>query len=285
MQSCRRMRVRPAPRYTACYLFTNPPMSAQPTTRDRIRAWVDPMETSTTRVYWFRLAFDGGLIAFFLLTTFVGAADWIRPVDYALGVVLAVEWVLRFWVARDRLGFMVKPLVIADLIVVLSLLAPSLTENFAFLRILRATRLLRSYYVLTELRSHSRLFRLHEAVIFRATHLLVFIFVVSAAVYALQVRTNPQIGNYMDALYFTVTTLTTTGFGDIVMVGSVGRMLSVVIMVVGVTLFLRLAQAIFRPPHVSHECPDCGLARHDQDAVHCKHCGRMLRIRTDGGGD
>jgi voltage-gated potassium channel len=76
--------------------------------------------------------------------------------------------------------------------------------------------------------------------------------------------------------------LTTTGFGDITMNDSVGRLLAVVIMVVGVALFLRLAQAIFSPRKVAYTCPDCGLTRHDPDAVHCKHCGRVLKIETEG---
>ena len=58
---------------------------------------------------------------------------------------------------------------------------------------------------------------------------------------------NDQINNYADALYFTVTALTTTGFGDITLQGTSGRLLSVVVMIVGVTLFLRLAQVLFRP--------------------------------------
>ena len=67
-----------------------------------------------------------------------------------------------------------------------------------------------------------------------------------------------------------------------ILVGSTGRMLAVVIMIVGVALFLRLIQSIFRPNRVRFECPDCGLTRHDIDAVHCKHCGRQLHIRTEG---
>ena len=105
---------------------------------------------------------------------------------------------------------------------------------------------------------------------------------VSAAVYALQVGINDKIVNYVDALYFTITTLTTTGFGDIVMIGEWGRVIAIVIMIVGVSLFLRLIQAIFRPRRIEHECPDCGLDRHDPDAIHCKHCGRLLHIRTHG---
>jgi voltage-gated potassium channel len=101
-------------------------------------------------------------------------------------------------------------------------------------------------------------------------------------VYVTQHLINPQISNYVDALYFTITTLTTTGFGDITPKDPGGRLLAVVIMLVGVSLFLRLLQAIFRPNKVRFECPDCGLMAHDIDAVHCKHCGRVLHIKDEG---
>ena len=72
--------------------------------------------------------------------------------------------------------------------------------------------------------------------------------------------------------------LPTTGFGDITLTGTTGRLLSVAIMLFGVTLFLRLAQVLFRPSKVRFPCPTCGLHRHDQDAVHCKACGEILNI-------
>ena len=53
-------------------------------------------------------------------------------------------------------------------------------------------------------------------------------------------------------------------------------------MLVGITLFLRLAQTIFRPHKISHDCPTCGLKKHDPDAVHCKACGNLLCIPDEG---
>ena len=53
-------------------------------------------------------------------------------------------------------------------------------------------------------------------------------------------------------------------------------------MIFGVTLFLRLAQVLLRPEKVPITCPTCGLQRHDPDAVHCKHCGETLHIKTEG---
>jgi len=50
----------------------------------------------------------------------------------------------------------------------------------------------------------------------------------------------------------------------------------------GVTLFLRLAQVLFRPSKVRYECTTCGLMLHDADAIHCKHCGAYVHIDTEG---
>lgn len=235
------------------------------------------------RVRWFLLVLDVAVVGFFLATTFMGVAGSLLYVEYGLGVVLLVDFVARCYASDDRLGFMLRPLVLVDLAIILSLFAPALTENLAFLRVLRALRLIRSYSVLRELRGSFAFFRRNEEVLFSGLNLLVFVFVVSAIVYVLQVRTNPAIGNYLDALYFTVTTLTTTGFGDITLPGTAGRLLAVMIMIVGVSLFLRLLQTIFRPRKVRYECPGCGLTRHDPDAVHCKHCGGLLHIRSEGG--
>ncbi len=139
-----------------------------------------------------------------------------------------------------------------------------------------------SYQLLWRLRADSRFFRRHEEVLFAATHLCVFVFVMTGLVYETQRFTNAQIANYVDALYFTVTALTTTGFGDITLTGTIGRLLSVIIMIFGVTLFLRLAQVLFRPHKVRFPCPSCGLQRHEADAVHCKACGCTLNIPDEG---
>jgi voltage-gated potassium channel len=126
------------------------------------------------------------------------------------------------------------------------------------------------------------MFRRHEEIVAAVANLTVFIFVMTGVVYETQHRVNPNIANYADALYFTVTALTTTGFGDITLPGTVGRLITVVIMIFGVTLFLNLARVLFSPTKVRFTCPDCGLQRHDRDAVHCKACGKLLNIPDEG---
>ena len=231
---------------------------------------------------WSLFAFDCITILYFVVASLYHHVDELHVIEEAIGIAYLLEFLARLYISPQRLHTIFHPAGMADLIVIASLLAPSLAENYSFLRVIRALRLLRSYHMIRTLREQSRYVRLHEDVIFSVVNLLVFIFVVTAMVYVMQVGINPAIKNYFDALYFTVTTLTTTGFGDITLVGTGGRILAVLIMIFGISLFLRLIQTIFRPGKVRYECPNCGLNRHDNDAVHCKHCGTVLHITTEG---
>jgi len=221
-------------------------------------------------------------IAIFIVAASLTDQRWLVPVDFLIGTVLAVEFAARLYAETHRTRYAFSASTLADLAVIGSLFLPAFLENLAFLRIVRALRLLRSYQLLRDLRADSPWFRRYEDVIQRTLNLGVFIFIVTSFVYVTQNDINPNIRSYIDALYFTITTLTTTGFGDITLVGPGGRLLAVVIMVVGVALFLRLLQAVFRPNKVRFECPDCALQIHDIDAIHCKHCGRILAIPTEG---
>jgi len=247
--------------------------------------WRDLYHGTDPRSRAFRfglLAFDVASIVFFIFSSLTREQLWIYVVDGLLAVAISCDLGIRWWISSDRKRFMMQLTTWADVIVIITLLLPWLIENLLFLRVLRSLRLLRSYRVLADLRQDSTFFKRNEEVIQSTVNLIVFVFVMTAMVYVLQVNTNPMITNYLDALYFTVTALTTTGFGDITLEGTSGRLLSVVILLLGVALFLRLAQTIFRPSRVAYECPDCGLNRHDADAVHCKHCGRTLHITTSG---
>lgn len=228
------------------------------------------------------IAFDIFTVLIFLVEAFLPGQWWAKPVDMMLGILLIIDFVFRLYVERNRRRYLLHWSTVADLIVIVSLLAPVFAENLAFLRVARALRLLRSYQLLRDLRAESQWFRSHENVIQASVNFFVFLFVVTSVVYVTQHDRNPGVSTYVDALYFTVTTLTTTGFGDITLKDTVGKLLSVVIMIVGVSLFLQLIKAIFRPPKVRFTCTDCGLLMHDRDAVHCKHCGKVLAIPSEG---
>ncbi len=224
------------------------------------------------------LIFDIATVLFIVLTSFLPRSDLIESIDILIGLILLADFTARMWLSPAPLRELRHPATIADIVAIGSFLAPVAGEAGGFLRVLRTLRLLHTYTLLNRLRIDFPFFRRNEEIIIAVTHLLVFIFIMTSIVYETQRWSNPMIANYVDALYFTVTALTTTGFGDITLPGSTGRMISVLIMIFGVTLFLRLAQVLFRPHKVRFPCPTCGLQRHDPDAVHCKACGTALKI-------
>lgn len=239
----------------------------------------------STRARQFRfglIIFDVVTILFFVISTMIDQDLIVYALDLLIAAVLLADLTARFWLHDWRWQWLLRFHTIMDLLVIFSLLVAFIIDNLGFLRVVRMLRLLRSYRVARDLQQQWPWFRRHQDIIESSLNLLIFIFVIAAVVYVAEHNINPQIANYLDALYFTVTALTTTGFGDITMQDTAGRLLSIIIMVVGVSLFLRLIQTIFRPPKVKFTCPDCGLLRHDSDAVHCKHCGRVLNIPSDG---
>lgn len=253
----------------------------------RLRKAVDLLYTGRSRkAALFRYALiilDVTTIVFFVVTAPMTPTPDILVIDFLIGLVILADFLARLWIAPRKSQMLGQIYTIADILVILSLLlAPVVTHNLTFLRVLRTLRLLHSYHVLRDLRGEAPFFRRNEDVIVSSVNLAVFVFLVTGLVFALQFGANPGIESYIDALYFTVASLTTTGFGDITLTGTIGRLLSVVIMIVGVALFLRLAQAIFRPQKTNFACPNCGLSRHETDAIHCKHCGKKLKIEREG---
>jgi voltage-gated potassium channel len=215
-------------------------------------------------------------------TTFLTAGPLTKWLDIAFGIYIGIDYAARFWISRKKAPFLFTPLNIADVVVMFSFVAPYLGREITFLRALRILRLLRSYRLLKTLRQDFDTFRRHEDIIISGINLVVFIFLMTELVLVSQAGRNPGISSFLDALYFTVTTLTTTGFGDVTMQGRDGRAIAIVIMIFGVSLFLRLIQTMFRPSKVRFTCAACGLYLHESDAVHCKHCGKVLAIPSDG---
>lgn len=224
------------------------------------------------------LLFDAATIVLLVLTSFIEGSPFLELVDAAIGIIVLADFVARLLLSRHRFRDLVHPLGLADIAVIISFLAPLSGHNLGFLRALRMLRLFRSYRITSRMKRDFPFVRRNYDTIVAGTHLFVFLFVMTAVVYETQHRDNPEIANYVDALYFTVTTLTTTGFGDVTLPGTTGRLLSIVMMIVGVSLFVRMVQVLFRPRRMYTECASCGLAEHEPDAIYCKRCGALLNL-------
>lgn len=232
---------------------------------------------------WSMLAFDIVTIGIFLIHPLVswhqaGVAQtpvWVA-VDIFIAAVIALDFFARLYIERHKWRFFVRPTNWADLIVLVTLVTPALSQNFSFLRIFRIVRLVRAFEFLDQKTMVGRWLNINSFIVAKVVNLVVFIFLVTALVYVSQFRHNPHVTSYLDALYFTIGTLTTVGLGDITLPDTLGRWITIGIMVLGVTLFLQLIRAIAVGDKVRHHCPACHLPLHDRDAAHCKRCGANL---------
>ncbi|WP_072381813.1 potassium channel family protein [Rhizobium tibeticum] len=227
------------------------------------------------------LAFiDLSILAFFILGPYLRSGPSYLIIDYTVAAWVGAELLARAIAAPSIRAFLRMPLTWIDIVILGTLLFPDLLFNFAFLRAMRIWAIGKSPLLREGLR---RFGAAHLQDVVRAClNVLVFLFMVTGFVYTTFFYGQEGVEGFVDALYFTVATITTTGFGDITLPGTLGKLTSVVTMIVGISLFVRLAQAMVRPYKVKFPCPECGLQRHDADAVHCKACGHLLNIPDDG---
>lgn len=223
---------------------------------------------------------DLAILAFFLFGPYLRAGPSYLVIDYLVAVWIGLELLVRILAAPSLPSLLRRPLTWIDLVILATLLFPYTLYNFAFLRVMRLWAIGDSALLRVGLR---RLGYPHLLDVVRAfINFVVFLFIVTGFVYTSFFYERPGEEGFVDALYFTVATITTTGFGDITLPGTAGKLTSVVTMIVGISLFVRLAQAVVRPYKVNYPCPRCGLQRHEADAVHCKACGEILNIPDEG---
>ncbi|MDC9824064.1 ion channel [Devosia sp. ZB163] len=247
--------------------------------RSTLRLLYHGSSPTAVRFQFAVLLVDLAIIGFFIFTPLLRDRPSFIWLDMAVAALLVVDLVTRALASTDPVRWLKQPTSLVDIFILITLLLPAWLANFGFLRILRLWTLSKSGVLWRPLKKfHLTRYREQgEAIV----NLVTFLFVVSGFVLTFFGSPDSGIEGYVDALYFTVTSVTTTGYGDVTLPGTAGKLTSIAVMIIGISLFVRLATAIFRPKKVFFPCPQCGLQRHDTDAVHCKACGHVLNIPND----
>lgn len=164
--------------------------------------------------------------------------------------IFSVEYGLRIWsrpaepsdqeqtAARKRLGYIFSFTGIIDLLAILPSILPLLLGgvDLRWLRILRLMRLLKFSHYSSALEDLLLAVR-HEWRSFVATlYLLILaIFLSSSLIFVLEQSVQPEhFGSIPDAMWWTVVTLTTVGYGDIVPMTVAGKLVATLTALMGV---------------------------------------------------
>ena len=201
--------------------------------------------------------------------------------------VFVFEYFLRLICAEQKLKHLFSLYAIIDLVAILPFFLGAI--DVTFIRLLRWFRILRLIRLV-----ESRTLFAHKtediAILFRILFtLLAIVFVFSGLVYQIEHHSNPKFHTFLDAFYFSIFTMTTVGYSDVMPKSDAGKLTTVIMVLTGIALipvqlgelFKRLVQTANqsdRENDVMKEsiCSGCELSLHDMDAEFCKVCGTKL---------
>lgn len=174
-----------------------------------------------------------------------GREGFFYVANLVLTIIFIAEYALRLWSApecgRSRLYYATSAWSLIDLAVIVASLLPMLGFDLLFLRMLRALRMIS----LAKLgRYSSAMNTLGRAVRSRASHLLVsfsialiFLVLAGTVMFWIEAEGQPdQFGSIPRALWWSVATMTTVGYGDVVPHTAIGRMLAGFVSLAGIIL-------------------------------------------------
>jgi len=206
---------------------------------------------------------DGCLIALigvnvlaFVLETVESLAlrygPWFDAVLHFSIAVFTLEFVLRVWTVplhpaglyahpmRGRLRYLLSPMMLVDLAAILPYyLGVIAGMDLRFLRLIRLLWILKITRYLPAMNTLGRVLRRERRTLAAVmVVMLIILFIASSLVYLLEHQRQPEgFASILHAMWWGMATLTTVGYGDVVPVSPMGRVLGVMIMLLGIGTF------------------------------------------------
>jgi voltage-gated potassium channel len=206
--------------------------------------------------------------------------SYLRTIDTAILITFAIEYGLRIWSAEQKIKYLLSFYSIIDLMAILPFFLGA--ADISYIRLLRWFRILRLIRFID--RKYLLGISNEDGVIFARILFTLFaiIFIFSGLIYQVEHPVNSDnFTTFLDAFYFSVVTMTTVGFGDLIPTSQLGRLLTVLMILTGIALvpwqigdlIKRLVKSVNQ---IETVCNGCGLAFHESDADFCKRCGTKL---------
>ncbi len=207
--------------------------------------------------------------------------------DSIILYIFVIEYSLRLWAAEDKFKYLFSLYSIIDLVAILPFFLG--VFDIAFIRLLRWFRILR----LIRLLESKYLFDQKTediAILLKILFtLFAIVFVFSGLIYQIEHPSNLKFHNFLDAFYFSVFTMTTVGYSDVVPESEAGKLTTIFMVFTGIALipvqlgelFKRLIKTANQDDPVKESkrgciCSSCELSIHEADAKFCKKCGTKL---------
>jgi len=208
-------------------------------------------------------------------------------IEWFFTILFSIEYILRLYSTEHSVKYSTSFFGVVDLLAILPTYISIFVPGAQSLLVIRGLRLLRIFRVFKLSRYLGEANILSEAIIQSRTRIIVFLstitvlsFITGAGMYLVE---GPKHGftSIPQSVYWAITTLTSTGYGDTVPITPVGKLLAVFIMIMGYSLIIVptgiISTEMMKLGDISTQaCKNCSKEGHDYNAKFCKHCGSEL---------
>ena len=220
----------------------------------------------------------------------------LRIAEWTFTVLFTAEYLLRIYVARKPWRYMTSFFGVVDLLAVLPGYLSLFFLGSQYLIVVRSLRLLRVFRILKLARFLGEASVLRRALSASMPKITVFlgtvvtlVVIIGSLMYVIE-GAEHGFTSIPKSIYWAIVTLTTVGYGDISPQTPLGQTLSAFVMIIGYGIIAvptgivtsELSKAGNEDEGPKLHCPECESVKHDEDAVHCKYCGKELEISESG---
>lgn len=258
-------------------------------------------------------AFDIGLLVAILLSVFTIMAETIEGIDqrfhrelivleWIFTVLFTIEYLTRIFVSKKPLRYIFSFYGIIDLLSILPMFFSLFLAGSHILSSFRILRLLRLFRVFRLIEFMEESSRLKVALLASRAKIMVFLYtvmIISILIGTLMYYIEgPENGftSIPKSVFYTIVTLTTVGYGDMVPTTALGQFFSMVLMVIGYGIIavptgivgVEIAREAGKKLSKENEnnikhtnlngivCAHCNKEGHRNDADYCYSCGHYL---------
>ena len=208
-------------------------------------------------------------------------------IEWLFTILFTIEYILRLYSTEHSVKYSTSFFGVVDLLAILPTYLSIFVPGAQSLLVIRGLRLLRIFRVFKLSRYLGEANILSEAIIQSRTRIVVFLstitvlsFITGAGMYLVE---GPKHGftSIPQSVYWAITTLTSTGYGDTVPITPIGKLLAIFIMIMGYSLIIVptgiISTEMMKLGDISTQaCKNCSKEGHDFNAKFCKHCGFEL---------
>lgn len=220
----------------------------------------------------------------------------LKVAEWSFTILFSLEYIMRILLVRRPVRYMKSFYGVIDLISCLPTYLAFFFAGAHTLMVVRILRLLRMFRVLKmvgHVRGGETIMRglyTSRAKIF-VFFFAVFLFSVLAGTSLYLVEFNDPNSHFKNipiSIYYAIVSITTVGYGDMVAVTVLGKMLTAFIVLSGYAIIAvptgivtsELLKSHFGNPD-SDACPGCGVQGHLIDARFCRKCGEDLKAKPE----